>query len=281
MTGECRQAPHAGSTRPWIEWLEGRRLMSGGFSPLVSVAAPAPAAIPVPPVSAALLPLNDLFSTGRPALPGAAMHAVQATPLSLPVATVGQPLDGAIAQISGLPAGATPPVAVIHWGDGRATVLDATPLSGSPGQFVAQAPHTYRHAGHFIVIVGFRSHGRLLARVHERVTVVKGMVMPTSVTPGTGSDHQPGFTLPAVTGVRFDGALGTVSFPTAPTGRLDPADTQVRIEWGDGSMSKGELSAVGSNQFQITGAHVYANPGTYAVHAVATYDQYPLIPIPG
>ena len=279
MTAKCRLERHAGSSRPWIQWLEGRRLMSGGFSPSLDLAAPAAAATAVPAISAAPLPFNEPLSTGSGTLPRAAVRAFRATPLALPAVSAGQSLDVPVAQISGLPAGATPPVAIIHWGDGRATVLSATALSGSPGQFVAWAPHTYRHAGHFTATVAFRSDGRLLARAHERVTVVKGVAI--GVTPGSGSDHQPGLTLPAITGVRFDGVLGTVSFPTAPVGTLDTTNTQVRIDWGDGSMSKGELSTVGTNQFQITGAHVYANPGTYAVHAIATYDHYPLIPIPG
>jgi hypothetical protein len=203
----------------------------------------------------------------------------------VPALTAKQSFDAPIAEISGLPDGAAAPTAVIRWGGGAINVVQATPLSGSPGQFVAWAPHTYRRAGARIVSVVFRDHGKVLGRVHERVTVGKPSVTPS--TPSNGgplplpSDHQPGVTSPAVAGTRWEGVLGTVSFPQAPSDTADLSGSPVRIEWGDGTFSPGQLSRVGSNQFQILGAHTYAAPGTYAVNVVTNYEGYPLISIPG
>ena len=81
-------------------------------------------------------------------------------------------------------------------------------------------------------------------------------------------------------GDQIRGTLGEISFPAAPTADQQK-QFQVRIDWGDGYISRGQLTAVGNNQFDLIGAHVYYTPGNYTVNAEASYDGYPLFTLPG
>lgn len=192
-----------------------------------------------------------------------------------------QAFDFPIAQVVGLPSGSATPEAVIRWGDGHVDRVEATPLAGAPGDFVAWTAHTYNRGGTFNARVAFRENGKVVGQTHARLKVQKPPYNPpTPPTPIPTEDMQVGLTLPAVTGTPFNGVLGTLTFPKPPTtDEVQYAD--VRIEWGDGTMSHGQLTASGDDQFQVSGAHTYATPGNYSVHVSAGYTCDPLMPIPG
>ena len=204
---------------------------------------------------------------------GAEFHA---SALPLPVITARQSLAAPVAAIQGLSTQGPAPVAIVRWGDGRTSRVSVSPPVASSDQWLVSAPHAYRRAGNYTAIVSFRERGKTLARVRDRITVVPvGTVQMPAVGSSTSST---GITAYATTGVRFQGVLGTLSFPTPPA---STAIFQVRIDWGDGLVSRGQLTALGNDQFQVSGAHTYADPGTDTVKVLASYDWYPLFPIPG
>jgi hypothetical protein len=70
----------------------------------------------------------------------------------------------------------------------------------------------------------------------------------------------------ATAGVPFSGLVAT--FTDAPNPTATAADFTALLWWGDGQFDYGTVWPNSDGSFNVTGRHLYANPGTYAVRVV-------------
>ncbi|MDB5174118.1 MAG: hypothetical protein JWN51_2891, partial [Phycisphaerales bacterium] len=146
----------------------------------------------------------------------------------------------------------------IDWGDGS---ISAPTVSSHGGRSVLSGSHVYAQAGRYAVVVTRAGVGGA-RRAPAYVLVADAMVN----APG-------GLTLAATTGTRFNGNLGTLTSSLTPV--------EVGIEWGDGTHSPGTFVSLGNNQYQTSGQHTYADPGTYTATVLTSFDGRSLFPLPG
>ena len=222
-------------TRPVMESLEGRRLLSVAVPVAAVRPGHGPAAAPV------------TVGTAGTVLAGTALHA-----------EAGQAFRAVIGTI-----GALPPLpatyslqASINWGDGTAA---------SAGQFVHVAnglidvlgAHTYAAAGADVITVSLTAAppaGSLAA-----VKLVGSFQSKASVITPDG-----GFTLNETAGVAFTADVGIFH------STLSDLTMTAVINWGDGTQSIGKISALPTAglvpAFAVFGSHTYPATGSYAVH---------------
>ncbi|MDB5354491.1 MAG: hypothetical protein JWN24_944 [Phycisphaerales bacterium] len=86
-------------------------------------------------------------------------------------------------------------------------------------------------------------------------------------------DAPGGLRLAAATGTPFSGSLGTLTSSLPPD--------EVAIDWGDGTHSPGTYVYVGNFQYQVSGEHTYAAPGTYTINVLSGFGGDGLFPLPG
>jgi PKD repeat protein len=134
--------------------------------------------------------------------------------------------------------------AIIDWGD---DTQSAGVISGTDGDFVVSGTHDYAAQGNYPVAV----------------TVTN----TADQTKGTGTSTMD-------VGAIFAGQPATLQVAsfTSSNPNATASDFSAEISWGDGTQSAGAVT--GSNgQFQVTGSHIYATDGNYAVQVTVT-DQY-------
>lgn len=180
--------------------------------------------------------------------------------LALPVGdqTPGQQFFAQPAVLTGLPPTIGSVKTIVDWGDGLPPDSTTAARDGY-GNANWVAPHTYAHVGKFNSVVTFQADGKVLGRASQIITVRQN-------SPG-------GIDLIATTGNRFQGVIGTLTMQFTPY--------EVGIQWGDGTHSMGVFTPIGNDQFQVSGAHTYANPGTYRVTVTGNAGPRGLFPIPG
>lgn len=136
--------------------------------------------------------------------------------------------------------------AVIDWGDGHTS---AGAITENAGVFSVAGTNTYAEAGAYTVEVSIHDAGgstaaaSTLARITPAPLSASGR--PFEATPG-------------------DPFTGTVATFTDGNPLARPADFSVTIDWGDGSISSGSVTA-SSGGFSVTGSHVYAVAGSDTV----------------
>jgi hypothetical protein len=135
----------------------------------------------------------------------------------------------------------------IDWGDGTSSA--GTTVVGPAAPHV-NGTHTYRLAGTYSGTVTYTC----LSSSGTRQVPFTATVSDAPLTP---------------TGIDFSGSVVTELTPT--TAHVDDAnplsvstDFTATIDWGDGSMSAGTVSA-GDGGFDIAGSHAYEEPGSYTV----------------
>jgi large repetitive protein len=147
-----------------------------------------------------------------------------------------------------LPAGSF--TAQIDWGDGTSSTT-GTIQANSVG-FDILGSHTYPTAGVRQVSVTAVGPGT----VHGSATATANIV-DTSFSATSTS-------LTATQTQNFSGSVGNFSDPTGP----GTQDTYVaNINWGDGSVSAGNVTLTGDHTFGVTGNHVYSQVGSFTATA--------------
>lgn len=184
-------------------------------------------------------------------------HTIRALPVQVGTPVAGEPLREVPAQLVGVPASVRSATAKINWGDGSVDTITVTP--DSFGNVIVPGGHTYGRTGAYTAVVTFLEGNKILGRASRRIVVTRN-------SPGVRD-------LSATTGTPFHGVLGTLTMTVTPH--------QVGVEWGDGTLSMGTYTVVGKDQYQITGAHTYAEPGTYRVKVIGYAGPRHLFPIPG
>jgi hypothetical protein len=143
--------------------------------------------------------------------------------------------------------------ATIYWGDGW---VSSGTVSPSGLGFSVTGSHTYAQAGPEWVTVTIRDDGGSSTSVSYSVTVSPGTLSATWA--------QPSFT---------EGLTGTqvLATFTDSDGNVSPGVYSATIVWGDGGASTGVVSAnPGEPGFQVTGAHAYAEEGSYSASVSIT-----------
>ena len=138
----------------------------------------------------------------------------------------------------------------INWGDSTSPT-SGTVSANSSGGFNVNGTHTYAHEGAYNVNVQIADGLGNFANVTSTATVADA--------PLTGT----GKTIGAVRGAAF--TLVVASFLDAdPTGQV--GDFSATINWGDNTApTSGTVSVNSGGGFNVTGAHTYANTGSFSI----------------
>jgi hypothetical protein len=177
--------------------------------------------------------------------------ALTATGLTLS-ATEGTRCNGVVATFIDADSAATAAAftASIAWGDGAVT--GGTVVTNPSGGFLVTGSHTYSDEASTlpvtVIITDMAASSRVTANSLMNVADAPLTVSAAGVS--------------AVEGATFSGQVGTFTdaAPNAASG-----DHSVLISWGDGSVSSGTVTALGSGLFGVSGTHTYAEEGTYTL----------------
>ena len=153
--------------------------------------------------------------------------------------------------------------ATIDWGDGSAAAAGVIAYDPATRSFTVSGNHTYADEGLYAVKTKIVHDG--LSPVEASSTAVIGD--PAVV--GTG-----GF---ALEGVERTGAVQTVATFTDPAGPEAVGDYSASIDWGDGGPPTAGTITLQAGVFTVTGAHAYANEGSYAVKVSISHDAAPAV----
>jgi hypothetical protein len=136
--------------------------------------------------------------------------------------------------------------ATIYWGDGSTS---SGTITGSAGSYTVSGSHTYTSSATRTVMITIND----VDASHATATTTVVVDQPISAT---------GTAVSATEGTSFT-AKRVATF-TDPDAAATSSDYSASIDWGDGQSSTGTISgSVGS--FTVTGAHTYAEHGSYTV----------------
>ncbi len=168
-----------------------------------------------------------------------------------PSPTIGSFLD------SDTSASATSFTASINWGDGNKSAGTVTTTAGS-GLYAVTGANLYAAPGTYnIVILVTDSFGDTVT-IDSKVIVASPVLtpIPTTVNFSTGVVPSPSPTIGAF--LDSDTSASATSFTAS-------------INWGDGNKSAGTVTTTaGSGLYAVTGANLYAAPGTYNIVILVT-----------
>lgn len=161
--------------------------------------------------------------------------------------------NGTVATFSdvyGQGTGANPFTTMINWGDGFSSAGSVIQVGAN--QYLVQGNHTYTVTGSYNVTVS-------IADSHANNTTVSSIatVAPTS----SGALAATGVNFSAAEGTNFNGKVATF---TDGDGNTSPSAYTASINWGDGTITSGAISASG-NGFQVVGQHAYSGAGNDVV----------------
>jgi extracellular elastinolytic metalloproteinase len=142
--------------------------------------------------------------------------------------------------------------ATVDWGDG---VLNPATITRRPdGSYAIRSGHTYDLYGTYVVRVTVDSVGGGTATATQQVTIADAPLVPVPAT------------LTAREGIAFTSLVGSFR-DTNPNGFL--GEFSARINWGDGTITDGVVTAGPGNLYNVRGGHTY-DEGTFDVVAVVT-----------
>jgi Bacterial Ig-like domain len=195
----------------------------------------------------------------------------------------GQPLfngvDGVVASFdnpnSGTPA--TDFIATIDWGDGTTTPGTVVPrpastITGLPAGFDVRGQHIYTEESN--PNIGFA----MVVRLSDDPPSTATATVTNSVFVGEIHNLTPGApaTLSATERQPLVGSVGTFTDFGNPFNNA--GDFTIEIDWGDGMVTDGTVTALGTvmgtisgtvvtgEQYRVDGSHTYADEGTFPIH---------------
>ncbi len=250
-------------------WGDGRihafNLSTG--APLGTLAAPGGAAITVDGLRALNFgngqtagDANSLYFTaglGQHGLFGA-LKSAQFAPLTAAGASAvvyqGVAFDGIVATFvdanASLSAGSYS--TTINWGDGATSAGTVTALGG--GRFNLSGTHVYAQTG-------LRSITTVIQDSSSNLAFASGVANVRTQALAASVDN-----INATEDLAFQGAVAEF---TDADGNISASAYQAWIDWGDGTVSQGIVSADG-NGFSVTGAHTFADEATRACQILIT-----------
>jgi hypothetical protein len=193
----------------------------------------------------------DITSSGGAAATVTGQFVVQDAPiLAQPTsvaATAGVMFSGPVATFTDFDPTARPAShysATISWGDGTTTA--GSIVSAGGGVFTVNGNHQYATVGTDSLVVTVKDAQGSKSTITDTGVVTDAAIVPT------------GTSFSAIAGNTFSGVVAT--FTDANLGA--PASYFLStITWGDGTNTRGTVVSQGNGNFNITGTHVYAEPG--------------------
>ncbi len=200
---------------------------------------------------------SNTEATGTATVPDAPLTATG--PSGLTVAEGGA-VATTLAHFTDADTGPVPPpshfTATVSWGDGSSTPASITGLGGGEGYDVTASPHVFAEEGSYDLMVSITDVGGAQATVTIPVNVLD---LPLAATPVSA------LSVSGLGSASFSGRLA--SFTDADPGN-QVGDYTAQILWGDGAVSQGTVAAASPGVYAVTGAHAYAQSGTYSVTAL-------------
>jgi RHS repeat-associated protein len=145
--------------------------------------------------------------------------------------------------------------ATINWGDDTPTTTGIVSAGGISGTFVVSGSHKYDEEGKFAVSVHVVDNP-------ESVDIIgTATIDDAPLSAGTGAS------ISKVEGETYTGVVATFSDP-APEAATEYT---VSINWGDGTTGDGgTVTQTGTNSYQVTGSHKFAEEGKFTVGVTIT-----------
>jgi hypothetical protein len=173
-----------------------------------------------------------------------------------PVSAVeGTPFSGVVADFTDADpaAAASEYTASIAWGDGQTSAGTVAP--DGRGGFTVSGAHTYAEEGSYPVSVTLTDAGGASTSASTTAAIADA---PLSAAAASVS---------AVEGTPFSGVVAdfTDADPAAAA-----SEYTASIAWGDGQTSAGTVAPDGQGGFTVSGAHTYAEEGSYPVSVTIT-----------
>jgi hypothetical protein len=233
-----------------IEHLENRVLLSAAASVVVGTPLESGGPVVAAPVA----------STGT----GFTLHLTAGVPFSGKVAFYPSPVLDPPFAYSG----------TIDWGDG--TTAAATLGYGSQGNasgVIFSGAHQYVKAGTYTIKTSVL-YGPLPGSGIEVPTRVLTTIKSKAIVAARPANSSGGVSINEVAGKKFTANVGSFMYIAPGTG------LSATINWGDGKISSGKLSAAGIVgidviKYNIAGTHTYAMPGIYPITVTVT-RSFPL-----
>jgi PKD repeat protein len=144
--------------------------------------------------------------------------------------------------------------ATIDWGD---ATTSAGTVTGGGGAYSVSGTHTYAGSGTFTVTVTLSD---------DAPGTATAQATSTAHVAGAGVNAFP-VTFAATEGTSFNGVVAT--FTDSRAGAV-PSDFTTSINWGDGAMTAGTVTANGGGVFSVSGMHTYADEGSFSVPVQVT-----------
>jgi uncharacterized repeat protein (TIGR01451 family) len=148
--------------------------------------------------------------------------------------------------------------ATINWGD-SSTSSGSISFNSTTSVFTVSGAHAYPEEGSSSITVTIH-HGQATDQ-----SVTSNAVIVDAPLNATG-----GFTVMGTEAAST--ASQTVATFTDPGGAEALADYAATIDWGDSSASSGAISFA-AGVFRVSGSHLYAEEGTYAIHVTIHHDS--------
>jgi PKD repeat protein len=139
--------------------------------------------------------------------------------------------------------------ATIDWGD---ATTSAGTITGGGAAYSVSGTHTYAGSGTFTVTVTFSD---------DAPGTATAQVASTAHVAGAGLNAFP-VTFAATEGTAFNGVVAT--FTDSRAGAM-VGDFTATINWGDGTMTAGTITANGGGVFSVSGMHTYGDEGSFSV----------------
>lgn len=157
--------------------------------------------------------------------------------------------------------------ATIDWGDGTSATAGTLTFDGKSQIFTVSGQHTYVEDGIYPLTITLS---------HDQAANVT--VSGTAAVSDPAVDATGGATF---TGLEYRTSdLQTMAAFSDPGGGEPVGDYSATINWGDGTVSSGQIiSNLSDTTYSVLGTHVYATFGTHAPTVTIFHDQAPAVTV--
>jgi hypothetical protein len=180
--------------------------------------------------------------------------------------------------------------ATIAWGDG--TSSPGVVADDGTGGFLVSGSHTYDEGGSYPITVTVTRPGLDPASASDQIDVVSA---PLSAVGGRALTASEGTSLGTSVNPQAPQPVLVATFLDADPGPQAITNYTVRIDWGDGTSSNGELAPASGGGYAVSADHTYDEGGSYifrvfisepggntaTVTGVARVSSFPLTADPG